>query len=80
MSILFEFIPNIFVALAFDFIVYITGVSVLRIVCFGLLKYQMHSYGEFKEQKGKSNTSYILPYLVGIFFYALIIVAIAWIN
>ena len=80
MSILFEFIPSIFAALAFDFILYITGAGVLRFVSFGLLKYQMHSYGEFKEQKGKSNKSYIVPYIVGILFYTLIIVAIAWLN
>jgi len=29
MSILFEFIPSLFVALAFDFILYITGVGIL---------------------------------------------------
>jgi len=80
MSILFEFIPRIFVALAFDFIVYITGAGVLRIISFGLLKYQMHSYDEFKEQKGKSNKGYVMSYIVGIVFYALIIITIAWIN
>ena len=80
MSILFEFIPRIFVALAFDFIVYITGAGVLRIISFGLLKYQMHSYDEFKEKKGKSNKGYVMSYIVGIVFYALIIITIAWIN
>jgi len=43
-----EFIPNIFIALAFDFILYITGVAVLRVVSFGLFKYQLHSYNEDK--------------------------------
>ena len=80
MSILFEFIPSIFVALAFDFILYISGAGVLRIVSFGLLKYQMHSYGEFKEQKAKSNKGFIMPYIVGLLFYALLIASIAWLN
>jgi hypothetical protein len=80
MSILFEFIPNLFVALAFDFILYITGAGILRAVSFGLLKYKIHSYGEFKKLKGKPNTGFILPYINGILFYALIIVLIAWLN
>lgn len=80
MSILFEFIPSIFVALAFDFILYITGASVLRVVSFGLLKYQIYNYGEFKELKGKSNKGFLLQYIIGLSFYALIIVAIAWLN
>ncbi len=80
MSILLEFIPNLFVALAFDFILYITGAGVLRIISFGLLKYQLHNYSEYKELKGKSNNGYLIPYIVGIFFYALIIASIAWLN
>ena len=80
MSIFLEFIPNLFVALAFDFILYITGAGILRLASFGLLKYQIHSYGEFKELKGKSNKDFIMPYIVGILFYALLIVSIAWIN
>jgi hypothetical protein len=78
MSILLEFIPSIFVALAFDFILYITGAGVLRVISFGTLKYQIHSYGEFKEQKRKSNKGYFVPYIVGIVFYALCIATIAW--
>jgi hypothetical protein len=80
MSILFEFIPTIFVALAFDFILYLTGAGVLRVVSFGLLKYQIHSYGEFKSLKGKTNKGFIMPYIVGILFYVLLIVSIAWFN
>ncbi len=80
MSILFEFIPSIFVALAFDFILYLTGAGVLRVVSFGLLKYQLYSYGEFKELKERSNKGFILQYIIGILFYALIIVAISWFN
>ena len=80
MSILFEFIPSIFAALAFDFILYITGSSVLRIASFGLVKYQLYSYGEFKELKGKSDQGFLLQYIIGLSFYALIIVAIAWLN
>jgi hypothetical protein len=80
MSILLEFIPSIFVALAFDFMLYITGASVLRVVSFGLLKHQLYSYGEFKELKGKSDQGFLLQYVIGLMFYALIIVAIAWLN
>ncbi len=80
MSIFLEFIPNLFVALAFDFILYITGAVVLRVISFGLSKHQLHSYSEYKELKGKSNNSYLMPYVIGILFYALIIVSIAWLN
>jgi len=79
-SIFLEFIPNLFVALAFDFFLYITGVCVLRVVSFGLSKYQLHSYSEYKKLKSKSNNGYLVPYVIGILFYALIIVSIAWLN
>jgi len=80
MSIFLEFIPSLFVALAFDFILYITGAGVLRVISFGLSKYQLHSYSEYKELKGKSNNGYLVPYVTGILFYALIIISIAWLN
>ncbi|WP_085297484.1 hypothetical protein [Cognaticolwellia mytili] len=80
MSIFFEFIPNLFMALAFDFILYITGASLLRIASFGSSKHKLHSYSAYKKLKGKSNNSYLLPYVIGIVFYALIIVSIALFN
>ncbi len=80
MGVLLEFIPNLFIALAFDFILYITGASILRVVSFGLLKYQIHSYGEFKKLKVKSNKGYFMPYIVGISFYASLITLIALSN
>lgn len=80
MSIFLEFIPNLFVALAFDFILYITGAGILRVISFGSSKHKLHSYSEYKELKDKSNSGYFVPYVVGILFYALIIVSIAWLN
>jgi len=80
MSIFLEFIPNLIVALAFDFILYITGAGILRVISFGSFKYQLHSYSEYKKLKGKSNNGYLIPYIVGILFYAIIIVSIAWLN
>ncbi|MEW6983782.1 hypothetical protein AAD001_14105 [Colwelliaceae bacterium 6471] len=80
MSIFLEFIPNLFVALAFDFILYITGAAVLRVISFGLFKIQLYSYSEYKELKGTPNNGYLMPYVVGILFYALIIILIAWFN
>jgi len=80
MSIFLEFIPNLFVALAFDFILYLTGASVLRVISFGSSKHELHSYSEYKELKGKSNNSYLVPYVIGIAFYAVIIVSIALLN
>jgi len=80
MSLFLEFIPNLFAALAFDFILYLTGAGVLRVISFGLCKYQLYSYGEFKTLKGKVNNGYLMPYLVGTLFYALIIVLIALLN
>jgi len=80
MGILFEFIPNLFVALAVDFILYVTGASILRLASLGLLKYQIYSYGEFKKLKGKPNKGCFMPYIIGILFYALLIALIAWYN
>jgi hypothetical protein len=80
MSIFLEFIPSLFVALAFDFILYITGSSVLRVISFGSSKYQLHNYSEYKELKDKSNNGYLVPYVIGVLFYVLIIVSIAWLN
>jgi len=80
MSILFEFVPSIFVALAFDFVLYITGASLLRAFSFGICKYHLHNYGDFKRLKVKPNNGYLIPYIVGVIFYALIVVSIAWLN
>jgi len=80
MSIFLEFIPNLFVVLAFDFILYITGAGVLRLISFGSSKHKLHSYSVYKELKGKSNNSYLVPYVIGILFYALIIASIAFLN
>ena len=80
MSIFLEFIPSLFVALAFDFILYITGAGVLRVISFGSSKHQLHGYNEYKKFKGKSNNGYLVSYVTGILFYALIIVLIAWLN
>jgi hypothetical protein len=80
MSIFLEFIPNLFIALAIDFILYITGAGVLRVISFGSSKHKLHSYSQYKELKGKSNNGYLFPYITGILFYVLIIVSIAWFN
>lgn len=80
MSAFIEFIPSLFAALAFDFILYITGASILRVVSFGSLKYQLNSYGEFKTLKVKSNKNLLMPYIVGILFYALIILSIIYLG
>lgn len=69
-----------FVFLVFEFMLYTTGACVLRIISFGLLKYQIYSYSEFKELKGRFNKNFLLQYIVGLSFYALIIIAIAWLN
>lgn len=80
MSIFLEFIPNLLAALAFDFIVYLTGAGVLRVISFGVFKYQLHSYSEFKKLKAKPNNGFFMPYVMGVLFYAAIIVFIAWFN
>jgi hypothetical protein len=79
-SILIEFIPSLFVALAFDFMLYFTGAIILRIASFGLLKYRIHSYAEFKIRKKKTNKGFIIPYIIGVLFYVLLIALIAWLN
>ncbi|MGJ8694158.1 MAG: hypothetical protein ACSHW0_16945 [Thalassotalea sp.] len=80
MSMLLEFIPGLFIALAFDFILYITGAAILRGVSFGLLSYQLHSYGDFKSLGRKSKQGFFIPYIVGVLFYVLLIFLIAWLN
>lgn len=80
MSILIEFLPTLFAALAFDFMLYFTGAVILRIASFGLLKYKIHSYTEFKVTQKTNNKGFIIPYIIGILFYALLITFIAWLN
>ena len=73
MGIVLEFIPSLLVAIAFDFFLYLTGTVALKIASFGLYKTKIYSYSEFKASK--SNSSFLMQYLVGVLFYALIIVA-----
>lgn len=80
MSVLIEFIPNIFVALAFDFILYSTGAGLLRLVTLGRSQYQAHSYAEFKNVKSQSSKGLIIPYVIGVLFYTLLILLVAWLN
>lgn len=80
MSILFEFIHGLFVALVFEFVVYVTGSAILRIVSFGALTPPIHSFNEFKEQKEKSNQVLFTPSIVGVLFYILLILTVAWFN
>ena len=80
MSILLEFIPTIFVALAFDFILYITGTLVLYVFSFGLLKNTIYNYTEFKALKTKGNKGFIMPYILGIMLYTLLVVLVTWIS
>lgn len=67
----------LFMLLVFEFILYITGASILRIISFGLLKYQLYSYKEFR---GKFNKNFLLQYIVGLSFYVLVIIAISRLN
>lgn len=80
MSIVIEVMGKIFITLAFDFILYITGIAILRVSSFGLLKYKIHSYSEYKAIKKRTNTKFIMPYIIGILFYTLVILSIAWFN
>lgn len=80
MVIFFEFIPHLFVALAFDFVLYLTGAGVLRVVSFGLLKCKLHSFSEYKAHKNRANNGFLLAYFVGILFYASIIALFVWFN
>ena len=80
MSILLEFIPSVLAILAIDFLLYITGAGILRIISFGLLKYELPSYAEFKNRKEKSQRAdakgFLMPYFVGILFYVFIVALI----
>ncbi|WP_441003757.1 hypothetical protein [Pseudocolwellia agarivorans] len=80
MSILLEFVPTLFVALAFDFLLYKTGATLLGFASFSASKNQTLNYSEFKAAKKQSNKGYLVQYIVGILFYVLIVVSIAWLN
>lgn len=80
MSVLIEFIPNIFVALAFDFILYVTGAGILRAISFGGSSYKLYHYSEFKRLKDTSHKGFIVPYIVGLLFYILLIFLVVNFN
>ncbi|WP_199611638.1 hypothetical protein [Flocculibacter collagenilyticus] len=80
MGILLEFIPSLFTVLAFDFLFYVTGSIILRVVSFGLYKSKIHGYEEFKELKTKSSKALTLKYIIGALFYVLAIVVIVMLN
>jgi hypothetical protein len=64
--------------LAFEFMLYTTGTCILRVVSFGLLKYQFYHYKDFRKLRENFNKNFLLQYIVGLSFYALIIITIAW--
>ena len=70
----------LFILVVFEFILYITGACIIRIISFGLLKYQLLSYKEFRKLRGKFNKNFFLPYIVGLSFYILLIFVIARLN
>lgn len=78
MGTVLEFIPSLFIALAFDFLLYTTGSIILRIASFGIYKSKNYSYSEFKALK--PNKVFLMQYMVGILFYGLIAFSIAWLN
>jgi hypothetical protein len=80
MSLLIEFIPNLFVALAFDFILYKTGAVILKSFSAGFIKHKNLNYNEFKALKNKSNKGFFNEYVVGVLFYMVVISSIAWLN
>ncbi|WP_076421085.1 hypothetical protein [Colwellia sp. UCD-KL20] len=80
MSVLIEFIPNIFVALAFDFILYITGAGILQAISFGGSGYKLYYHSEFKRLKEISHKGFIVPYIVGLLFYIVLISLIVNFN
>lgn len=80
MSIIFELIHSLFVALVFEFTIYVTGAVILRVVSFGVLKIPIPSFVEFKELKKNSTKRYLTPSILGFLFYVLLIAGIAWFN
>lgn len=80
MGIVFELINGFFVALFFEFLMYVTGASILRVVSFGKLQLPIHGYSKFKALKEESGKGYSAPSIVGIIFYVLLIAIIAFFN
>jgi len=80
MDIGLEFLPRLLAILAFDFLLYFIGASVLKVISFGMYQSKICNYSEFKKLKAKTNNSFFLQYVFGLLFFALIIFVIAWFN
>lgn len=75
-----EDVFGLLMLVAFEYMLYTTGACILRIISFGLLKYQIYSYREFRELKGRFSKNLLLQYIIGLSFYVLIIIVIARLN
>ncbi|MFC4700351.1 hypothetical protein ACFO4O_09300 [Glaciecola siphonariae] len=80
MGILFELVNGMLLAVAFEFLMYVTGASILRVLSFGRIAFPIYGYSKFKAIKEESTKGYTAPSIVGIVFYILLIALIAILN
>jgi hypothetical protein len=80
MGVLFELMKVFFAAFLFEFVIYLTGAIILRIIFFGALNMPIYSFGAFKVEKNKASKGFVAPSVTGFLFYAAVIVVIAWLN
>jgi hypothetical protein len=76
LSIALELLGRLFLVLLFEFILYLTGSVIIRLITFGVSKAPILSFREFKTQTQTVKNKYSVAVLVGIAFYIAIIVTI----
>jgi len=69
MTIVLELVNALLVAVIFEFLLYSTGVLLMRALSFGKLALPLYKYGQFKTLKETSNGGTFLPSSIGLLFY-----------
>lgn len=74
MGLIFGVIADIFACIVFEFMLYVTGSIIIRMVTFGANKAPILSYAKFKILKKLDEPGYTAAVITGMCFYVSIIV------
>jgi len=77
MSFVIDVFVWLFIETIFGFIIYLTGCLIIKVFTFGQFKMEFKNFASFKGSKSKKVN---LVCLLGISFYVLLIVLIAYLN
>jgi len=80
LSIVFEFLGWLFWDFVVAFVLYTTGVLILRVVSFGTVKRPIFSFGKFNEIKCQDSEEFGIAYVMGFIFYVLVIGLAIWLS